>query len=171
MKRLLILLLLLALPAVSAAAQVETPDECAARLAQDIHIETYQQATDWYDQVWRECAPEPDATDVQQLPLQTQSFGFSNTHLSATDCELIHVASDLMASIDISFHMPTGDSDLHWRFELSGIWHPFQPGEVEDANPPRRGFHRILFRTAGGADQFEIMETWANKSQTLQFMC
>ncbi len=44
MKRLLVLLLMLALPAISATAQAETPDECAARLDQSIAIKTYVEA-------------------------------------------------------------------------------------------------------------------------------
>ncbi len=155
----------------SSVALAETPDECAARLGRDIQIETYQQATDWYNQVWRECAPEPENTDEEMLPVQTQQFGFSTTRMPDTECEVTHVAADLMPSLDISFSIPTGDRDAHWRFELAGIWHPFHPGEIEDANPPRRGLHRIVLRTNNGTDQFGIMETWATKWNQLTITC
>ena len=155
----------------SCVALAETPDECAARLGRDIQIETYQQATAWYDQVWRECAPKPENTDEGMLPVQTQEFGISSTRLPETECTIMHIVADLMPSLDISFSIPTGDRDAHWRFELAGIWHPFQPGEIEDAYPPPRGIHQIVLRTNNGTDKFGIMETWATKWNQLTISC
>lgn len=155
----------------SAIVAAETPDECTRRLSSNIRIETYEQATAWYDQVWRECGPKPENTDERMLPVQTEDFGFSNTRMYETGCEIIHVASDLTPSLNISFSIPTSDDDFYWRYEVAGIWHPFQPGEVKDANPPRRGIHQIVLRTNSGADAFGIMETWATKWNQLSISC
>lgn len=149
----------------------ETPDECTRRLSSDIRFETYEQATAWYDQMWRECSPEPEITDEGMLPKQTEDFGFSNTSMYETACEITHIVSDLIPSLDISFSIPTGDDDFYWRYELAGIWHPFQPGEVEHANPPLRGVHQIILRTNQGEDNFGIVETWATKWNQLSISC
>lgn len=149
----------------------ETPDECTRRLSSDLRIETYEEATAWYDQVWRECSPEPENTDEGMLPVQTEDFGFSNTRMYETGCVVTHVASDLSPSLDFTFSIPTGDDDFYWRYEVAGNWHPFQPGEVEDANPPLRGIHHIVLRTNRGNDQFGIVETWATKWNQLAISC
>ena len=44
----------------TAAVGAETPDQCAARLDQSIAIRTYDEAAEWWAQVQRECAPEPE---------------------------------------------------------------------------------------------------------------
>lgn len=155
----------------SAIVAAETPDECTRRLSSDIRIETYEQATAWYDQVWRECAPEPENTDERMLPVQTEDFGFSNTRMYEAGCEIFHVSADLMPSLDISFSIPRGDDGFYWRYEVAGIWHPFQPGEVGDENPPPRGIHQIVLRTNQGEDKFGIIETWATKWNQLSISC
>lgn len=149
----------------------ETPDECARRLSSDIRFETYEQATAWYDQLWRECAPLTENTDEGMLPVQTEVLGISYTNMYETGCEITHVVADLLPSLDISFSIPTGDDDLFWRYELAGIWHPFEPGEVEDANPPLRGIHQVVLRTNRGEDKFGIVETWATKWNQLSISC
>ncbi len=156
---------------ISAVVAAETPDDCTRRLSSDILIDTFEQATAWYDQVWRECAPLPENTDERMLPVQTEDFGFSNTRMRETGCEISHIAADLIPSLDISFSIPTGDGDFYWRYEVAGIWHPFQPGEVEDTNPPRRGIHQIVLRTNQGEDKFGIVETWATKWNQLSISC
>ena len=92
----------------------------------------YEQATAWYDQVWRECGPKPENTAKECCQYRPKI----SARMYETGCEIIHVASDLTPSL-ISFSIPTSDDDFYWRYEVAGIWHPFQPGEVKDANPPR----------------------------------
>lgn len=50
----------------SAIVVAETPDECAARLDQSIAIRTYDEAAEWWAQVERECAPEPETASTPE---------------------------------------------------------------------------------------------------------
>ncbi len=58
MKRLLLLFALLMLAAAPTLVQVETPDECAARLDANVRVNTIAEAIDWLDRVMSECLPD-----------------------------------------------------------------------------------------------------------------
>ena len=165
------IVIIMVLLAVVLPAYAETPDECATRLGQDIRIESYAQATAWYDQVWRECAPEPEVTDDGMLPASAGRFSSSTTRMPETGCEIGHLRAELDSRLDIHFSVPTGDEEVHWRYEVAGVWRPFQPREIEATNPPLRGIHQIVLRTNNGADNFGILETWAARYQMLVITC
>lgn len=174
MKRLLILLLTLALPAISTAAQADTPDECAARLDLDIRVTTYAEAITWIEQVLRECAPQEGAGEgITRLELST------SLSLTNAKCTVYYFEGNTADTVYMIPRLFTGSIKLHWRHGIAGDWTELQQDEiivlkgggVNDQVTPYRlpgkavmpagaGIHQFELRTRHGVDKFEIMETW-----------
>lgn len=70
MKRLFLLFALFALLAAPTLGQIETPDECAARLDANVRVDTIAEAIDWLDRVMSECVPveTPAAEAADETP-------------------------------------------------------------------------------------------------------
>lgn len=171
MKKLLALLLMLALPAVSAAAQAETPDECAARLDQSIAIRTYNEAANWWAQVEQECAPDDSASE-EMIHLQP----YVESLLLNTECVVNYgstgTGDDVVIAAGIYERM--GNEKLYWRQDTADDWIELQHGEshnlasgiqftfyyLRDGSfPTGAGIHQFELRTDKGTDKFKITAT------------
>ena len=168
--RLILMLLLAALPLMSGVAQVETPDECAARLDDEIEVRSIAEATNWYEQVMRECV-EAEGEGILRLAIDL------HVTLPNTGCEAGYTEHSW--SGDGSFQLrsalwlgSTNSIKLHWRHGSDGEWEALERGEIlnetyifyvrESGYSPREaGLHQFELRPREGADKFEIMETWS----------
>ncbi len=157
----------------SSVAFAETPDECAARLDLDIRVTTFAEATAWYEQVLRECAPEEGAGEgMTRLTIEELQT------LANTNCSIVYFEARTMDDVLILPRLFDGSMKLHWRHDIAGDWQELQAGElqiltgggVSDQFTPfwipidepiiGAGVHQFELRTRAGADKFEIMETW-----------
>jgi len=154
----------------SAIVAAETPDQCAARLDLDIRVETFAQATAWYEQVQRECATEPEGEGLLRLELETP------TTLTVTECLVWYGEATNFDDVYIYPRVFQGNAKMHWRHGHAGKWQQLQQGAIQivtGGGPEGQfipfewpeiiggGFHQFELRTRDGADKFEILETWA----------
>lgn len=164
------ILLFALLSLMSSVALAETPDECAARLDLDIRVTSLAQATAWYEQVMRECAPVEGAGEgMQLLEINTP------VTLSITGCRVYYFEAVPLDNIEVVPRVFNGSVKIHWRHGLAGEWQELQRGEIgivkgggtsdqftpyDKPLPLGAGNHQFEIRTRDGADNIEILETW-----------
>ena len=147
----------------------ETPDECASRLDLDIRVETFAQATAWYEQVQRECAQPPEGEGLLRLELD------KTTILPVTNCSIYYGEARTWDDVWLVPRLFEGSIKLHTRHGVAGDWTELIEGEIRTVtggdeynqftafDKPETlgaGLHQFELRTRSGADKFEIMETW-----------
>ena len=179
--RLILMLLLAALPLMSGVAQVETPDQCAARLDDEIEVRSIVEATNWYEQVMRECV-EAEGEGMLRLSHDEPE------RLPNTGCGVAYVESKKFEAVGEGWvqllpifpdPIESGSIKLHWRHGRDGEWQALESFEMPDDPstfyvrdrdrvagffsseniPTGAGLHQFELRTRKGADKFEIMET------------
>lgn len=139
----LLFIVMLALAAAAPTA-AETPDECAARLDQDVSVHSITEATAWYKHVMSNCAGgQPEDPAIHRLTDDQPSV------LTATDC-YINVwpnpfDSILPYGVDLLLLPEIAEGSLRIYFTESGAhYYTLEIGARVDnfyiPAPPRRGY-------------------------------
>ena len=117
----------------SSIASAETPDECAARLDQSIDIRSYAAAAAWWEQVQRECMPEPAGEDKDILRLEVGEVAkeLPNTKCRARYTEFGGNAHDAVIIAGIR-PLPSKTFKLYWRHGITGEWQRIQESQHDE---------------------------------------